>query len=250
MAEEQGVALTWPELIARELPNVDDVLDSGIPEIMELMSDGDRSLYFESLASHLARCLVCAGVDRCESAIDAVAKKLDEALPDFRKGIDRNNAYEASGVLDFVNLLRCLGKPVPKSIDEAGWLAQIAPHEKLFSEKRNAALALAALATGQTELVPKFIGGGKLPKTFKPGETFQFNVQGFARYLAVAIDHGAAAEDAGPAWGEFVQVFPRKLATNTLDWPDLFYATRAFLVHLEKRDAGEVAQDLYDYVRE
>lgn len=247
---QQGVPLTWPELLAFGGSNVDDTLEEGIPRVLKLMAETGDNDFFETLARNLARCVLCAGIDRSISMIKAAAQALAPALPDFRRGIDKDNCDAASGVLDFVNLLRCTGEPAPAEVDEAAWLAAISKFDDEFSEKRLNTLTLAALAAGQPELVPKLIGGGRLPKTFKPGETFQFNVQGFTRYMAVAMQHGAEAEDAGPAWGEFVAVFPRKLATDTLDWIDPFWATRAFMVHFEKRDAGEVAQSLYDYVRE
>jgi hypothetical protein len=249
MPDQQGVPLTWPELIGLHSRYVDETL-AMVPRVVGDMRGEDRSVGLHPLAVNLARCVVVAGLDRCRSSIQMAGAALEAVISDFAEGITGSNAFLAAGVLNFANLLRCSGERVPAEVDEPAWLAAIVPHKKMLEEKRQHSLALASLAAGETELVPKFIGGGKLPKTFKPGETFQFNVQGFARYMAVAIEHGAAAEDVGPAWGEFVQVFPRKLATNTLDWPDLFYATRAFLVHFEKRDASEVAQDLYDYVRE
>jgi hypothetical protein len=249
MSEQQGIPLKWPELIELHTRYVDETL-AMVPQVVADMRGEDRSVGLHPLAVNLARCVIVAGLDRCRPMVRMAGDALDQVLSDFAGGIDDGNVFLAAGVLNFANLLRCSGERVPAEVDEPAWLAAIAPHKKMLEEKRQHSLALASLAVGESELVPKFIGGGKLPKTFKPGEAFQFNVQGFVRYMAVAMNHGAAAEDVGPAWGEFVQVFPRKLATKTLDWIDLFWATRAFLVHFEKRDAGEVAQDLYDYVRE
>lgn len=248
MPAERGVPLTWPELLERRCENPDEALTVDIPEMIGEIGETNGSLYAEPFASVVAGIILCVGAERCRSALRPAVAVLRQKMSSEFRGINKKNAGRAKGFLDCINLLRCLGEPAPLSED--AWLAALAKYDKQFDEFRSQTLALAALATGQTELVPVFVGGGKLPKSFKPGQSFQFNVQGFARYIAVAINQGATAEDVQPAWEELVEVFPRKLAAETLDWVDLFWAGRAMMVHFEKRDAGEVAQALYDYVRE
>jgi hypothetical protein len=108
--------------------------------------------------------------------------------------------------------------------------------------------AFASLATLQTQLVPTFISGGRLPKRFQPGQTFQFNRQGFVRYLATALNARAPFDAIRPAWEDFVAVFPHHIATSTLQFTDLMLAAYTVHVHFQGLPAAQVADTLHNYV--
>jgi hypothetical protein len=177
-------------------------------------------------------------------------KHLGSSLRELGSDITGDDVVRALGLLNYLNIARCCGAQVPRKAVglEQKWLPQLAQFSDGYTEGESKTLALAALAAARPDLVPAFIGGRALPSNIKPGETFQFNVQGFVRYIAVAMREGAAPEAVEPAWRDFVECFPRKLASQTLRWVDLLWAARAMMEHFERRPAETVAAALHEFL--
>jgi hypothetical protein len=175
---------------------------------------------------------------------------LERAVGEFKCGIARGDSVAAIGVLNCINVVRCCGGALPPNTPqvEKDWPPQPAQDKKDLTEDESRGLAFASLAASNIDLALIFIGGGALPQRFRPGEKFQFNVQGFVRYLAAAIRQRATAEDIEPAWRDFIDCFPRKLASGTLDWIDLMWAARVVMVHFEHRPVNTAAEALHKLV--
>lgn len=250
MSEEPtGVPVTWREL--RESGMSQGFLDQvrALPQALSAkVANPVRDLGLRAPA--LAGVLVLTDATPLRPVVEGVGPQIEYA----RKAQEVNPGGDTPGVrlrlLSSFNALECGGLVnAPFAGADAGaMLERLAGEAKDLSEPQGHTAGLAAVAAGKTKLVSKFVGGGKLPAKFTPGETFLFNVTGFIRYLAVATDKGATAADVQPAWHDFVRAFPRKLAAETLDWPDLLWAGRIYYHGFEKRPAGEVAGAIRELV--
>jgi hypothetical protein len=250
---EQSIPVTWPELVADSQPVAHHSLEA-VKDIHELMASAEPkrpvSGYFQALAETFAKAAILLGSEKAlrsfSSFDEFLQRAVDEFIPEIRKG----HSFSAIGLLNYLNVCVCCGIAVSARFTEAeaGWLAQIAKHKRDLTESELRHLAFAALAGGALDLVPTFIGGGTLPQRFTPGETFQFNTQGFVRYIAVAMLSSAKAEDIEPAWRDFQECFPRKLASETLDWVDLMWAARTMMEHFEHQPVTVVADNLHKLV--
>lgn len=176
--------------------------------------------------------------------------QLDPAVKELGQEVEKHDVVSAMGIMKYASVAICCGSDLPRGALhlEETWLPQIAKFRRDLTESESRHMALAALACRKLELVPSFIRGGALPKRFRPGETFQFNAHGFVRYLAVAMLAHAKAEDIEPAWYDFLQCFPRKLASETLNWIDLLWVARTVMVHFEHRPVAVVADGLRQLV--
>jgi hypothetical protein len=180
-----------------------------------------------------------------------MAKLMPRAIEEISvAGVGVGRLVATIGLLSYLNVSRCCGVAVPPEAIaiEPLWLEQLVEFKRKLDEEERAALAFAALAVRELALVPVFIGGGALPGRFKPGEVFQFNTQGFVRYLAVALEQNASALDIEPAWRDFVRCFPYKYAAGTLRFVHLMWCARAVMVHFERRAVETVAGALHQMI--
>lgn len=245
----------WKPLLQEEASRLDihlEILQDLFPRIEGEATAENLDTSLLSAARFLAATLVASGLDCCDAERNRIDTLWPRLIPALRATLPKRRGLAIKGAVDYINISQCAGREVPAAaaalveptIERLTDLLDLVTH----SDRRT--LALTALAFGRDDLVPKFAAGGKLPRSFKPGQTFDLNIRAFTRYLAVAVEHGAEAEDVEPAWREFVALFPQQLASESLGWVGLFTAARIMMVHFEKRDVGEVAQALHDFVRE
>jgi len=250
---EQSIPVTWPELVADSQPIAHHSLEA-VRDIHELMASTKPNCpvsgYFQALAETFAKAAIVLGSEKALRSFSAFDEFLQRAVDEFIPEIKKGHSLSAIGLLNYLNVCVSCGIAVSARLTEieADWLSQTAKHKRDLTESESRHIAFAALAIGALDLVPTFIGGGALSQRFRPGETFQFNTQGFVRYIAVAILSGAKAEDIEPAWRDFLDCFPRKLASETLDWVDLMWAARTMMEHFEHQPVTVVAENLHKLV--
>ena len=248
--ESHAVPLTWPLLLANDL----DLLREGLDIIHDVPRELDAArpprlpaIEFGGPSLTLAQAAVVLGPSACMEAFDTLLPLLPRVLADFSAGITAVNRVPAQYLLSFCNTAVCCGVSLPSvaALLEREWLPQLASHADVMAEPERSTLALAAIAAGRPGLVSPFIGGGSLSTHLTPGETFNFNVQGFIRYLASAVQQGTPLSAIEPAWETFIDTFPYKLAASTLDWSHLLYAGRVVATSFEGRAVGTVAESLH-----
>lgn len=242
------VPTTWPALLAdREGAENDAATIAELLPVMAEVPPGDAAPILGSTANPLCRASVVLGPERAVEAGAPLAKPA-AAVAGIRKQLVHGPVAE-EGVLAVVNALRCHGVRVSVTLaDEAAWAADLAKQAKgdlARSEVRGTAFAL--LGTGGEKKVPS-VAGGKLPK-FAPGEAFGANLQGFLLYLAAGLAEGADEEAVRPAWEAFLDLFPRKLAAETLGWSDLAWAARVVNERFGGRSVKSTAEWLHAQVR-
>jgi hypothetical protein len=256
MAEQSadgGVPVKWPELIAIKLKTMPDSLESlrEVPE--ELATTRQPWMLASGLslpAEIFSEAATFLGPEACRPFLALLAEFLPPAIAEMSVRIRKDARVAAIGLLSYLNVARCCGGTVPADAAtvEPEWLQVLAEHKRKLTENEKVTLAFAALAAKTISLVPDFIAGGRLPKRFVPGEVFQFNRQGFVRYLAVAIERQAAAQEIEPAWRDFVQSFPRLYAAKMIQFVDLMWCARAVMVHFERRPVETVADALHQMI--
>ncbi|CAM3832415.1 hypothetical protein G4177_11850 [Corallococcus sp. ZKHCc1 1396] len=203
------------------------------------------------LSNTVSRVLVLCGPTEGRAAAEPLARLAGPALQQLSAGFKYLQPEQVINVLSFVNAMECAGlvEGLLASAPVGDWLEALMKAHRTLNEVLAYRCGIASLACGLPELAARFVGGGKLPATFTPAETFGFNVQGFVRYLATAQRQQARAEDVRAAWDTFVELFPTKRAAETLDWKDLFWAARAYHVGFEHRPVSEVAEALHSRVK-
>lgn len=250
---DSTVPVAWPDLLAREQPNMRAALATydRLPEILETVRPPFTiAARFGSPAADLAHAAAVLGPEECLPALGLLEPFVPSACAEMENGIDEALARPAVFLLDYINLARTCGGKVPAIAVELEFdiLKSVVRFAESFEDTRCQILALAAVATGLTPLVPQYLAGDPMPDAVAAGEVFFFDFRGFTRYLAVAFEQGLTADDVAPAWRNFVESFPRKLAAGTADWIDLFWAARAYLTLFERRPVETVAGSLHEMV--
>lgn len=250
---EQDIPVTWPKLVPDSQPSARYTL-TVVKDLHESMASTTagrlRSDEFLGIDNALARVAIILGPSEALPALSLFNQFLGPAVEELGQKIKKGHLVSAISILNYVVVATCCASDLPGQATalEAVWLPRIAQCKRDLTESESKHMAFAALASGALDLVPTFIGGGALPQRFRPGETFQFNTQGFVRYMAVAMLSRAKAEDIEPAWRDFLDCFPRKLASETLDWVDLMWAARTMMMHFEHRPVAVVAENLHKLV--
>lgn len=246
---QRGVPVSWQELIVASLDSLPELLERvrGVPqEAAEIEPPWLVADVFGGPSIVLSQAAVVLGPEACAPFLSLLAPFLPQALSEIGDTIDDETAKPALYLLAYVNVARCCGALAPGDGEvERRWLPPIAQLADTLSERDRFSLAFGAVAAGLPALVPDFIGGGPLPRSIEPGKSFGFNVPGFVRYLAAAETTGGTAADVLPAWTEFLDNFPRKLASNALEWFDLMWAARAFHARIEGEPDETVAEWLH-----
>jgi hypothetical protein len=250
---EQSIPVTWSELVPDSQPSATHTL-TAVKDLHESMASTAAgrliSDEFLGLANALARVAIILGPSEALSAVSLFNRFLGSAIEELSPEVKKGHVVSAISMLNYAVVAACCASDLPEQATtlEAVWLPQIAKYKHDLTESESKYMAFAALASGALDLVPTFIGGGALPQRFRPGETFQFNTQGFVRYIAVAMLSGTKVEDIEPAWRDFLDCFPRKLASETLDWVDLMWAARTMMEHFEHQPVTVVAENLHRLV--
>lgn len=253
-ASTGGVPVTWDALINEHKEAVNLTLESmkSLPQRLSMIGPPwTIGAVLAGPAETLSEAAVIFGPDSCRPAMEAVSEYLPKAIDEvFQNGVKVGALISTIGLLSFLNVTRCCGVSVPPEAvtAETQWLEQLAPFIRKLSEEERSELALAALAANELALVPTFISGGPLREKFQPGQAFEFNEQGFVRYLAIAIEQGASAADIEPAWRDFVRSFPYKYAAGTLKFAHLMWCARTVMVHFEQQPVETVAGALHEFI--
>lgn len=249
MADTAGLPSTWAELRAPE----SGILAKQREQVQVLVEtlallEGQLASLPQVMAPHAEDFAAIAALAGPEAA-RAELEKISAAVPQALKMTRMLGSTGAISWLALVNAGECAGAPSWSLASQpaAKMLEGVASNRKGLSEVELYSAALAAIAAGETKLVPKLLNTKPAPD-FTPGKTFLFNVQGFTLYLAAAKDKGASAADVAPAWRDFVLAFPRKLTARTLGWNELLWAARIYFHDFEKRPAAEVAGALHAQV--
>jgi hypothetical protein len=252
MPESRSVPASWSELITKITASRDRRFQVLAENAAELQSASDSMLAvdFGAAADLVAGLSVVLGPAACRHTFTLFDSGLQAILGLLAGRSFEHGLVGGLSVLRYIHSARCSGArlPAPAVKAEVEWLPAFVPHRGRVAEKYSDAMAFAALALGRFDLVPTFLGGGPLPASIEPGQTFQFNVQKFVRYMATAAVGGAKAEEVLPAFREFVLVFPFKLGAESLDWGELLYAARAYYVYFEHRSVETVSQTLHEFV--
>jgi len=246
-----GIPVTWPVLIAEcrmTMPDRIEGLDELVQAVVTAKTSVLRLREFVSAAQVLPLVAVVSGPSTANAVLQSLNPYLESVIELAHSKGNRPVAW--LGLLHYVDVCQCCGVNVTVGdrVVEVSWLQRIVEARPNLTREELVGAAMACLGLGQPELVPQLIGGGKLPTRFVPGEKFEFNVEGFIRYVAVAIRDKAEPEAVDPAWRSFLAAFPRKLATKTLTWTDLLWAARAMMEQIEGRPVGGTAQALHDLV--
>lgn len=250
--EERGVPVTWSELLNEEARTISGWLKLIKERAEQIVADSDSpEAAFSGDLSTLVAGAIISGPSGCRPILEL----MNGLLPAETKSVEADfsrKLMESVTLVSYFSIARCCGTKLPPEANgiEQRWLPKIVEKEKRLFEEDRLTMALAATANRMPDLVPKLIGGGKLPKRIKPGEVFDFNAFGFIRYLAAAIACEADADDVLPAWLNFVACFPYKLAADSLDWIDLMLSGETIVVQLQKQPAGTVANALHRLVGE
>jgi hypothetical protein len=250
MSEQSpGVPVTWPELRSSGIgERWLDPLRRLPEELSDDIADPPKDLGLQAM--QCASVVTLLGGEVLRPTIDMIRPKLEYARRALEVNLGGRSPTVRLGLLSALNALECGGLLAAPfgGLDAGGMLDRLAGEAGDLPEPERHTGGLAAVAAGKTKLVSKFVGGGKLPAKIQPGETFAFNVPGFVRYMAVAADKGVSAAAVEPAWLDFVSAFPRKLAAETLSWPDLLWAGRIYYHLFEKRPTSEVGKAVRELV--
>lgn len=250
---EIGVPTTWRELVQREQPLAEQMLESLTARPQDLAETKPPWLIADGLggpAETIALAATLLGPATCLPYIEPIAPFLAHAISELEAVQIRDKVVPALGTLCYMNSTRCCGSIVPPEAVEAeiNWLPRFGTNVKRLTTRERHTLGFIALATRYVDLVPVFVGGGRLPRKFEAGRVFQFNVPGLIRYLAAGLEQGAGAKDVIPAWHDFVEVFPLKRAAGTLDFVDLMWCARAVAVQFAGEPIATIGQMLHEMV--
>ena len=253
MQSGSGVPVTWRDLVLSHGDQMGAWLESirKVPSTVPMLAKPPFAVAdaFAAPAALLAEALALLGEEPCRPYLDLLLPFLPEAVA----GLDPDKpgrSLSAAGLIGFLQVAECLGAGIdPDHLAAAGrWLRQLTERTSPPPERERFSFALAAVALGEEELVPSFLPGGPLAPAIQPGEAFQLNAHGFIRYLASAARQRASLEDVRPAWESFLDAFPRKLAAQTLSWPDLLHAARAVFGRIGGVPADRVGRELHKSV--
>lgn len=197
---------------------------------------------FGSAPDPLARLLATAGAGAARPHLYL----LDQALPRLLGHGDapaESAPMAALHVVSYVGLARCLDAAVPGAAEglEARWLRILARKPELLDETGRHTAALAAVAVGETDVVPSLVGGGLLRPHTERRSIAGPNIAGLARYWAEVSAAGGGPEVVEDAWWSFLRAFPLTLAADGARWIDLVWAATAMMVRFEHRAQAEVA---------
>lgn len=226
----------WPELLASERERTTAALVALRSSLLYLSRRNAKEKLLPQLPLfHEAAAVL--GAD----AVRPLLPKLDAA---FRSESD--DAADRIEIASAANLVVCAGEKPPAAAD--AWLrglASIAERKRALSLQHLQTLSLAAICLGEPERVAAIVGGGRLPRRFKSGETFGLDAGRFIRYLATATIANAHPDGVAPAWRSFLGAFPRKMAVASIHWRDLIWAARAVHVVIREDAIGSVVATLH-----
>jgi len=242
-ADEGRDPTTWPELSAqlRESRERSETYLRKHHGRSASAAPGDLAWRLAPAAEAITWLAIGVGPGGVEPLFRLYEPLLARALEEFPADLTKGKLVDALSLIGFVHAGQACGAPMPDAAHELAQrlLPGLARQRTQLTEVEQQTAGFAALGTGALDFdaLTPFLGGGSLAGTIAPGQTFALNAQGFARYLASGLRAGSPAEALRPAWIDFMRHFPLKLASKSLRWVDLLFASRAFYVRLERRPA-------------
>lgn len=153
------------------------------------------------------------------------------------------------GVVWFINLTETTGLAPVGAFDDAveSWLAALAPLAASFDRPDRLSLAFSALAFEIDDAVPRIMGE-PLPANAPPGVAFQFDYPSLLGYLAAACRDRAGFDAVQPAWLDFLESFPYKIAAKSVEWPVLFSVARVVYHRIQGLPVADVARTTHQQI--
>ncbi len=254
----QDLPTTWSALIAANKPDIPewaaDLLER-CDEAKELLAEGSpvaRTLL--GVPSTLAQMAVVEGPDSIREIVQAWEPILGHAIGEIGETLSTNDRTMASVVLSFINVGSCTGVVFDSALDtatrraEAEWPRQLTTMVYGMSDRERWLASLSALSANQPEHAITLAGADTIPASVTPGEVFDFNVQGFIRYMAAAEHLGVPLEQVLPAFENFIARFPYKLQAGMLRFDELLYSARVVLSRIGTMSEKETGVELHRIV--
>lgn len=244
----------WPALRKAAAAHIDD-------DVRDLERDAARAARvlerevptltraFNGSPDPLARVLVIEGAEPARKLCFLADAALPRLLAYGNEPPERAPASAVS-VLSYIAILRCLNVSLPDEAEriQPEWLRVIADRPDLLDDNSLRTAGFAAVAVGESDLVPSFDGGGPLEPRTKEQDITGTNVSGFTRHLAEVQKGGGGMDAIETSWRNFVKSFPISLASEGVNWADLVWASIAVMVHFEQRAVSAVSTWLPKFI--
>ncbi|HWO21741.1 MAG TPA: hypothetical protein VNO30_23385 [Kofleriaceae bacterium] len=181
---------------------------------------------------------------------------LPQAVASYLKECDvtiRENRPLSTAILtlsDATNAFEIIGFDVPPSVLESfrRYLVAIdVPRESPALSWIRGFTALALNERRVWTMIAGYIPGQAIP--FRPGETFEFNVQGLLAHLGAARLVGASFEDVRPAFWHFMMCADMLFDVNQIDYELVLWIARVVFHHIAGEPLGSVADLLYTTIQ-
>lgn len=203
-----------------------------------------------NLPFDVGRMLLLYGAEFTRAELEPIAHIVGPAIAHGmkRERLDREVSVALLEGCDTINVFECVGLQLDSSLlaSMRPYLARIDTSRKDEFVSAHWNRALTALACGDRDTWGPIAGvmPGD-PVDFRPGTTFQFNMQGLMRHLAGAVEHQASSADVRPAWDDFLRCAPVMIRGRHVDEATLSWIAR--IVHHQVGGAplGSVGDFLY-----
>ena len=245
-----GIPVTWPELIARNLDLTKyfvQLHQNRASELAELGSSPELAQSFGGPTLTMGQGVILLGPDFCDSALADWLAYLPNAIKCITDDLS-SNTVTGYHLLTFLNIAQCSGCTLPKvTIDlEKTWLPLMAQQSDRLNRTEQQSLALLSVAAQLPSLVPQFLSSN-CTDPFIPGKIFEFNVPGFIQYLDAAITQDATFDDVAPAWQNFLLAFPYILSALRVQWHDLLFVGKV-LAQIQHSPVELVAKNIHQQI--
>lgn len=250
----------WTDGAAREWAMVRDRL----PLVVERAQSGPARLAIEYWHSNLWS-PVLVTPERVGAELQPFAPITDRAVAELQERLINGVTDDLAllGLVSFGNALECVGlQLVPKSWGAMrAWLSRVRVSRDDDRVYYYWTTGFAALAIDDRGTYAKICGfTGEVPQkpdpsypkeprgrfSFRPGLTFQCDVQGLLLYLAGAVEQRATFKDVEPAWEDLLWNYPVLRASRSLDPAALLWIARIVFHKVGGCRLGAVAQRLHD----
>jgi hypothetical protein len=239
--------VTWNDLVTRQAKNAAGsvaFLEEDIPRLATI-SGVELTSAFAGCSGALARGTLLCGTATTRGLVRGFHPHLPRVM-EALLAQNRPGAPLAHWVMDFALIAECMGTPRPPGFDSA-LLGPLVAARGEFSEARKRAMALTALALGDTATALAFLD--EAPAEYDaPRVRFEFNQFELIRYLAAVLDERRPADWIEPAWSEYFALFPLHITAEAGEWPDPFNFARV-LAELRGDKVSDIADDLHARVQ-
>jgi hypothetical protein len=244
---KKSAAMTWSHLIATEAGNAAGsvaYLKKEIPGLGSI-SGVELTSVFAGCSAALARGILLCGTATTRALVSGFHPHLLRVIEALAEQ-NRRGAPLAHWVVDFALMSECMGTPLPPGFNSA-LLQPLVAARGDFSDARKRAMALTALALGDTLSALAFLD--EEPKIYDaPVVRFEFNQFELIRYLTAALEQRRPADWIEPAWLEYFTLFPMHISAKAAEWPDSFNFAR-ILANVRGAKVSDIGDDLHARVQ-